>query len=160
MELLTMRLNESPFGASYAPRPEKPIVALKPKAWSVFLSWKNLRGIIFIIPLFSIAWQYLTLQRTEYMFTTQRFRTITGLFNQEIDEVWLFRVTDLRILKPFLYRLFGIANLCIYSTDRNNKLVVIQAISLTDALKLHEILQQQVNIERHRNRPDIPGSWQ
>jgi hypothetical protein len=94
------------------------------------------------------------------MFTTQRFRTITGLFNQEIDEVWLFRVTDLRILKPFLYRLFGIASLYIYSTDRNNKLVVIQAISLTDALKLHEILQQQVNIERHRNRPDIPGSWQ
>lgn len=47
-----MKLNESPFAASYAPRPEKPIVALKPKAWSVFLSWKNLRGIIFIIPLF------------------------------------------------------------------------------------------------------------
>jgi membrane protein YdbS with pleckstrin-like domain len=160
MELLTMTLNESPFAAGYAPRPEKPIVALKPKPWSVLLSWKNLRGIIFILPLFAIAWQYLTLQRTEYMFTTQRFRTITGLFNQEIDEVWLFRVTDLRILKPFLYRLFGIANLYIYSTDKNNKLVVIQAISLTDALKLHEILQQQVNIERHRNRPDIPGSWQ
>ena len=66
-----MTQNKYPL-PGYAPRPEKPIVALKPKAWSVFLSWKNLRGIIFIIPLFSIAWQYLTLQRTEYMFTTSR----------------------------------------------------------------------------------------
>lgn len=154
-----MTATRYPITPAYAPLPEKPIVALKPKPWSVFLNWENLRSIIFIIPLFTIGWEYLKLQRTQYMFTTQRFRTITGLLDQLIDEVWLFRVTDLRVFKPFLYRLFGIANLYIYSTDKNNKLVVIQAIPLTDALKLREILQQHVNIERHRHRPDIPGSW-
>ena len=154
-----MTFNKYPVTPGYVPRPEKPIVALKPNPWSVLLKLQKIGSILLILPLVTISWEYLQLLRTKYMFTTRRFRIISGVFDELIDEVWLFRVTDIRLRKPFLYRLVGLANLDIYSTDKNNKYVEIKAIPITDALKLLETLQQHINIERQINRPDIPGAW-
>jgi uncharacterized membrane protein YdbT with pleckstrin-like domain len=70
-----------------------------------------LLGFWLVIPLFFVLWRYLELLCITYYVTNQRVRITTGVLKQVTDEVELFRVLDIQIEKPLLYRFFSLANI-------------------------------------------------
>jgi membrane protein YdbS with pleckstrin-like domain len=121
--------------------PEKPIVKLKPNPWCIFLKSplhliKISLSLLVILPIFKVALDWYRLHETSYFFTNQRIRIESGIFDVDIDDVLLFRVTDMRIKRPWLYRFLKLADFYIYSTDPLQKLVVVKGINYTEAHKL------------------------
>lgn len=155
----------SPPNPNFRPQPEKPLVKLKPNPWCFILrnnpwqSAKLVASLFLIFPAFKIVLDWYRLQKTYYWFTNQRIKIESGVFDLTADEIWLFRVIDMQIKRPFFYRFFDLSDIYIYSTDKKNQSVIIQGINQADANKLFDVLQQCISIERNRHRPDIPGSW-
>ena len=52
----------------------------------------------------------------------------TGIFNVSTEEVLLYRVKDIRLYEPLLYRLVGLSKLTIVTSDYTNPSVVLYGI--------------------------------
>ena len=94
-----------------------------------------------------------------FEFTTERLRIYEGVFNQEINEVELYRVKDTTTQKPFWIRLFGLSTLIIDTSDRSSPTVKIAAVR--NGSEIREKLRAQVEILRDRKRVrevDFEGS--
>ena len=154
-----MKINNAIRRSQKQRGPERPIVSLSPKPWSIFLDWMSIFKVVSIIFWLELVWNYVYLLRKKYMFTSRRFRIISGIFNKKINEIRLFRVVDVQIETPFLYRFWSLANLHVYTRDVTDKYVVIEAISSEDAFKLMDTLQGFIEIEREWNQLDPPGYW-
>ena len=111
-----------------------------------------LLGFWLVIPLFFALWRYLQLICVTYYITNQRIRITTGVLKQVTDEVELFRVLDIQIEKPFLYRLFSLGNIRLKTIDRTTRNINLTAISQTNSL--FEQIRNSVLIMRRGNRPD------
>lgn len=143
---------------------EQPIVKLQPNPWCIFLIsplhlLKTLFSFVLILPIFQVGLDWYRLRHKKYFFTNQRIRIDSGIFDLQTDDILLFRVTDMRIQRPWLYRFWGLSDLYIYSLDPGQKLVVIKGINFLDANQLFNVLQKHIEFERNRVRPDPPGSW-
>ena len=154
----------SPYYNPFREIPEHPIGKLKPNPWCIFLKSplhliKISLSFLVILPIFNVGLDWYRLRKTSYFFTNQRIRIESGIFDLTTDDIRLFRVIDMRIKQPWLYRFLGLSDLYIYSTDRVQKLAIIKGINYTDAHKLFDVLQKFVEIEKNRVRPDVPGSW-
>jgi uncharacterized membrane protein YdbT with pleckstrin-like domain len=111
-----------------------------------------LLGFWLVIPLFFVLWRYLELLCITYYVTNQRVRITRGVLKQVTDEVELFRVLDIQIEKPLLYRFFSLANIHFKTVDRTTRNVSLTAI--TDAEPLFEVIRNSVLKARGTNRPD------
>ncbi|MEO0845738.1 MAG: PH domain-containing protein [Cyanobacteria bacterium J06648_1] len=144
---------------------EKPIIKLKPNPWSIFIrknpikSLLTIISLLLIIPAFPIGLRWWRLRRTTYWISTQRIRVDSGIFDLEYDDIALFRVIDMKLKRPFLYRFIGLSDLYIDTIDKRNRLVVFRGVKREDADKLYNILPRFITIERNRVRPDAPNSW-
>ena len=69
---------------------------------------------IIIMTAFSI---FLSIRSTEYKLTSQRFFLKKGLIAQDLEEVELFRVKDVKSNQGILQRIIGIGDIMILSTD-------------------------------------------
>ena len=52
----------------------------------------------------------------------------TGILNVNIEEVLLYRVKDIRLYEPLLYRLVGLSKLTIITSDYTNPSIVLYGI--------------------------------
>lgn len=66
--------------------------------------------------------------------TNQRMIISEGVFNKRTEEVELYRVRDVGVFEPFLYRIVGIGNVIIKSTDKTDPDIVLKGFS-----NVHEI---------------------
>ena len=88
-------------------------------------------GILFcwlIFPIFMALWKFLCVRCTVYELTNQRLKISYGVFNKYKDEIELYRVKDVRMVKPFHLRLFRLGNLTIYSSDKSDPKITLRAI--------------------------------
>lgn len=69
-----------------------------------------LSGVVFLL----ISLFYLSLN---YRITEDRISFRSGIFNIHTKFTELYRVKDLELLEPFIYRFFGLANIKVYSSD-------------------------------------------
>lgn len=117
-----------------------------------------LLGCWLVIPLFFVLWRYLELICTTYYVTNQRIRVTRGVLGQITDEIELFRVLDIQIEKPLLYRCFSLANIHLKTVDRTTMNITLSAIA--DAEPLYEALRHGIlNARRiHRLDPPYPPS--
>ena len=102
------------------------------------------------LPLIWMAWNFLKVRCRVYELTTERLRLYDGVFNQTIDEVELYRVKDTTMDRPFWFRMFGLSNLHMDTSDRSHPKVTIEAVS--DGITLRETLRKQVELWRDRKR--------
>ena len=112
-----------------------------------------------LIPLAYAGWIWLNTRVKVFEFTTERLRIYEGVFNQEINEVELYRVKDTTTHKPFWIRLFGLSTLIIDTSDRSSPTVKIAAVR--NGSEIREKLRAQVEILRDRKRVrevDFEGS--
>lgn len=78
---------------------------------------KTLLLALLVIPLGFAFWKWLEVKTTRFTLTDQRLIVSNGIFTKKTNETELYRVRDTSIEEPFFYRMFGVGNVIIYSTD-------------------------------------------
>jgi membrane protein YdbS with pleckstrin-like domain len=84
--------------------------------------------LILIVPILIALTRYLQTKNKIYELTTERLKTTEGVFSKVTDTLELYRVKDLETRQPFLYRLVGIENVQVNTSDTSSPFILIQAI--------------------------------
>ena len=84
--------------------------------------------ILLAVPIFIAGKRYLQTKCRIYELTTERLKTTEGVFSKLTDTLELYRVKDIETRQPFLYRLCGIENVQLNTSDTSSPFVLIQAI--------------------------------
>lgn len=103
-----------------------------------------------ILPVGWMLWKYLSVRCRTFELTTERLKIQEGVINQHLDEVELYRVKDVLMLRPWWMRLTGLATLLLETSDRSLPSLTIPAIR--NGLELRENLRQYVEIQRDKKR--------
>jgi uncharacterized membrane protein YdbT with pleckstrin-like domain len=105
-------------------------------------------GLIF--PLGWVAWRYLVVRTQTFELTNERLRISEGVINQQIDEVELYRVKDILVVRKWWMRMTGLGTIHLDTSDRSMPKIDIHAIK--DALELREALRKKVEAMRDKKR--------
>lgn len=103
-----------------------------------------------VLPLAWIVWKYLIVRCQVFELTTERLKIIQGVINQKLDEVELYRVKDVLVVRPWWMRLTGLASILLETSDRSMPQLVIPAVR--GGVDFREQLRKQVEIQRDRKR--------
>ena len=106
--------------------------------------------IALIIPLIWIVWRYLMVRTQTFEMTNERLRISKGVINQEIDEVELYRVKDILLVRKWWMRMTGLGTIHLDTSDRSMPQIDIHAIR--DSLELRESLRKKVEAMRDKKR--------
>jgi len=103
-----------------------------------------------LLPLGWALWVFLDTKSIRHELTTERIKMSSGVFNQKMDDVELYRVKDTSMERPFWYRMFGLSTLIIETSDRSQPRIEIKAVR--DGEGLRETLRKQVEFWRDKKR--------
>jgi uncharacterized membrane protein YdbT with pleckstrin-like domain len=103
-----------------------------------------------VLPLGWIAWRYLVVRCQTFELTNERLRISKGVINQEIDEVELYRVKDILVVRKWWMRMTGLGTIHLDTSDRSMPQIDIHAIH--DSLELRESLRKKVEAMRDKKR--------
>lgn len=81
-----------------------------------------------IVPIFIALARYLQTKCKIFELTTERLKITEGVFSKVTETLELYRVKDLETRQPFLYRLVGVENIHINTTDLTTPFVFVEAI--------------------------------
>lgn len=119
--------------------------------------WKNfglylLCGLFcwLIVPIFIALAHYLKTKCKIYELTNERLKTTEGVFSKVTETLELYRVKDLETRQPFLYRLVGVENIQINTSDLTTPFVLVEAIP--SSVGFGDKLRNQVEIIRQQKR--------
>ena len=97
--------------------------------------------LLLLVPIFMALTRYFQTKCKIYELTTERLKTTEGVFSKVTDTLELYRVKDLETRQPFLYRLVGLENIQVNTSDVSTPVVVIDAIPravvLADKIRNH-----------------------
>jgi len=117
--------------------------------------WKNFGVYILcvlfcwlIVPIFIALSRYLQTKNKIYELTTERLKITEGIFSKVTDTLELYRVKDLETGQPFLYRLAGVENVQLKTSDISSPFIFIEAIPRT--VGLADKIRNQVEIIRQQ----------
>jgi uncharacterized membrane protein YdbT with pleckstrin-like domain len=103
------------------------------------------------LPIFIAAKRYLQTKCTVYELTSERLKTTEGVFNKVTDTLELYRVKDIETRQPFVYRMVGIENVQLNTSDSSSPAVSIEAVphgvGLADKIRNQvEAIRQQKGV--------------
>ncbi|MEP7015538.1 MAG: PH domain-containing protein [Verrucomicrobiota bacterium] len=117
--------------------------------------WKNfglfvLCGLFcwLIVPIFIALARFLQTKCKVYELTNERLKITEGVFSKVTDTLELYRVKDLETRQPFLYRMFGVENVQLNTSDASTPFVFLEAIPAT--VGLGDKIRNQVEIIRQQ----------
>lgn len=105
--------------------------------------------LLLAVPIFIAAKRYLQTKCTIYEVTTERLKTTEGVFSKVTDTLEFYRIKDIERQQPFLYRICGIENVQLNTSDASSPLVLIEAVprnvGLSDLIRneVEKIRQQK-----------------
>jgi uncharacterized membrane protein YdbT with pleckstrin-like domain len=73
--------------------------------------------VLLMVPVVYAWWKWLLVKSLRFTLTDQRIIISKGVFSKVTNETELYRVRDTSIEEPFFYRMFGVGNIIVYSTD-------------------------------------------
>lgn len=103
-----------------------------------------------VLPIGYMLWKFLVVRTRVYELTSQRVRISSGVINQTIDEIELYRVKDTQMFRTWWMRLTGLASIQLETSDRSTPKLLIPAVHGGE--KLRELLREQVELTRDRKR--------
>lgn len=103
-----------------------------------------------VVPVFIAWWKYLENKNRVYEITTQRLRITQGIFSTTMEDLELYRVEDITVIRPFWMRLFGLGNVVLATNDTSSPKLVIDG--MPQVMELHEHLRASVEACRDRKR--------
>ncbi len=104
--------------------------------------------LLLALPLFTVLVRYLQTRTKMYELTTERIKITEGVLSKATDTLELYRVKDLETRQPFLYRLVGIENVQLNTSDASSPFVFIQAVP--HSVGLGDKIRNQVEIIRQQ----------
>src|SRR5260370_27225440 len=84
--------------------------------------------ILLAVPIFIAGNRYLQTKCKVYELTSERLKMSEGVFSKVTDTLEVYRVKDIETRQPFLYRLCGIGNVHLHTSDTSSPFVLIEAI--------------------------------
>ena len=105
--------------------------------------WRDRKRTIFGLP-----WSF-----TAYEVTPERFIKRKGLFVTETDEIMLYRVLDIKMIRTLGQKLNGVGTIVLYSADQSSHTERIVSVKHPD--KVRRFLSSQV--EKIRNEKGLTG---
>ena len=107
--------------------------------------------VLLAVPIFIAARRYLQTKCRVYELTNERLKTSAGVFSKVTDTLEFYRVKDIETRQPFLYRLCGIENVQLNTSDTSSPFVLIEAIphhaGLADKIRNQvETIRQQKGV--------------
>jgi membrane protein YdbS with pleckstrin-like domain len=106
--------------------------------------------VVLVAVLLYVTWNYLIVRCQHFELTTQRLRITTGVINQQIDEIELYRVKDTLTIRSWWMRLTGLASISLQTSDRTIPHLLIPA--MRNGVELREQLRKQVETQRDSKR--------
>ena len=91
---------------------------------------------------------YLKTKNKIYELTTERLKTSEGIFSKVTETLELYRVKDLETHQPFRYRLVGIENVKLNTSDSSSPFIFVQAVP--HAAALGDKIRNQVEMVRQQ----------
>jgi membrane protein YdbS with pleckstrin-like domain len=91
------------------------------------------------LSLIVLIWKSLVLYFTKWSYTADTIMERVGVFNVTTDEIQFFRIKDLRLYQPLLYRIVGISRLILITSDKFKPIIVINGI--TDGKRKRDMLK-------------------
>jgi uncharacterized membrane protein YdbT with pleckstrin-like domain len=73
--------------------------------------------VLLVVPFVYAWWKWMVVKSTQFTLTDQRIIVSKGIFHKITNETELYRVRDTTIEEPFFYRMFGVGNILVFSTD-------------------------------------------
>lgn len=103
-----------------------------------------------VLPAVYLLWKYLVVRTQVFELTSERLRITTGVINQHVDEIELYRVKDSLMVRTWWMRLTGLASIHLETSDRSMPQLVIPAIH--GGVEMRELLRKQVEAQRDKKR--------
>lgn len=98
---------------------------------------------IFLLAVFlvlCIVFSFLSIWTIKYKFSNQRIFIYSGIFSRTREEIELYRIKDYKIVSPFIYRIFFLSNVIIFTSDHSSPVFTLFAIKnseeVTNTLRL------------------------
>ncbi len=95
-------------------------------------------------------WRWLVVHNTVFELTSERLLLHRGVLNKTSDQLELYRVKDYRLEEPFWFRLVGLSNLVLLTSDKTSPQVVLPGIRNGKAL--FKTVRDSVERLRERKR--------
>lgn len=96
--------------------------------------------------LLNLAYKILRVYCIRYEIDAEELRRYSGIFRRKHEYVELYRVKDYRVERPLIYRMFGLGNLIIYTSDKTTPIFRLDAIR--DPEEKYKILRGLVELNR------------
>ena len=96
--------------------------------------------------LINLFWQVLKVWCTRYEVDPEQLRYSSGVVLRKHEFVENYRIKDFLIEKPLIYRMFGLGNLTIYTSDKTTPILHLYAIRKPE--EKYQILRGLVEISR------------
>src|SRR5438105_6901944 len=90
--------------------------------------------ILLAVPIFIAGKRYLQTKCKIYELTTERLKITEGVFSKVTDTLELYRVKDIETQQPFFYRMVGVENVQMNTSDTSSPFVFLEAIPSSVAL--------------------------
>lgn len=103
-----------------------------------------------ILPLALVIWKYLSVRTLVFELTSERLRITSGIINQKIDEIELYRIKESQMTRTWWMRLTGLASINLETSDRGMPSLTIPAVR--NGVELREQLRKQVELMRDKKR--------
>jgi uncharacterized membrane protein YdbT with pleckstrin-like domain len=117
--------------------------------------WKNFGVFILcglfcwlLVPIFIALARYLQTKCKVFELTTERLKITEGVFSKVTDTLELYRVKDIETRQSFLYRMFGVENVQMNTSDTSSPFIFLEAIP--GDVKLADKIRNQVEIIRQQ----------
>ena len=104
-----------------------------------------------IVPIFIGLTRYLKTKNHLFELTSERLKMTEGIFSKVTETLELYRVKDIEVLQPFIYRTVGLENIKVNTSDLSSPVILMDGISqkigLADKLRNQvEIIRAQKNV--------------
>jgi len=100
--------------------------------------------------LINLFWQILKVWCISYEIYPEQLRYSSGIILRKQEFVENYRIKDFLIEKPLIYRIFGLGNLTIYTSDKTTPILHLNAISKPE--EKYQILRGLVELSRKEKR--------
>lgn len=102
----------------------------------------------FVVPACNVLYKFIFVKTWKIEITDQRVIEEMGVFSKAIDEAELYRIKDIRLAQPFIFRLLGLSTIVMVTSDVSDPLITIPCINSKDAKILREELRAAVEARR------------
>lgn len=123
---------------------EQQVSSILPEKLAIHIDRLPIYFLAFV--LINLFWQILKVWCICYEIDPEQLRYSSGVLFRKYEFVEIYRIKDYAIEKPLIYRIFGLGNLTIYTSDKTTPILHLYAIRKPE--EKYQILRGLVELSR------------